>query len=647
VYVTDNGTTSSSLNVDKVVAGVRTNLQSTALTRITVSTSYWLRARDEGNNIYAEWWTAAPGNVQSPANAPAAVTLAGSDATTFGAGTKSKRGLVFIPQQAAASLDDFTIAPNTWLQTTLPAVIGTAYGVQGDAPALGKLILTNVDAAAIDQWWAIFGIQSRYTDQSASAALFWEAENLTAQGGSAVATRAGASPAGSASNNVMRNAALTTSYQSVLSTQATGGGAQMSHVGDYQVIARVYDPSATQGNIKLRLDWSVGDFRAHTLNAEVSAPVIGGFAVLDLGQVHIPKAVAGAQQWQGRVLAKTLDTTLTDAAIEIDCVALIPITEGSGRASAIQQFESPTSFSARDEFNQTAGALTGKAAAVGGVWAGAGSATDFSVETSGHTAQRAVSGDADDTTGRYMASGVAAFAAQLVQADVKISASAGAGSQRIGVLARYIDTNNWVLGGIRELGNFTMRLEVVKRVAGTITQLALLDTYLTVGSFAFGSFYTVRLAIDAAGRFFLWLGPQGATPPLILSGIDSALATGGALASGKPGIYGANSDLGTITHNIDNFIAAAATPDAAIFTGRTLEARHDRVIRQDSSGAFYNPVSKYEGGYLLVPPAGREGRAARVVAKTSRTDPTMMADSAIDDIQAQLVYTPRYLVVPE
>ncbi len=35
-------------------------------------------------------------------------------------------------------------------------------------------------------------------------------------------------------------------------------------------------------------------------------------------------------------------------------------------------------FTARDEFDQTAGALTGKVAPVGGTWAGAGDADDFS-----------------------------------------------------------------------------------------------------------------------------------------------------------------------------------------------------------------------------------------------------------------------------
>ena len=45
----------------------------------------------------------------------------------------------------------------------------------------------------------------------------------------------------------MRNTALTTSYLAILSTQATGGGAHLSHVGTFRVYARVQVPTANTG----------------------------------------------------------------------------------------------------------------------------------------------------------------------------------------------------------------------------------------------------------------------------------------------------------------------------------------------------------------------------------------------------------------
>jgi hypothetical protein len=87
--------------------------------------------------------------------------------------------------------------------------------------------------------------------------------------------------------------------------------------------------------------------------------------------------------------------------------------------------------------------------------------------------------------------------------------------------------------------------------------------------------------------------------------------------------------------------------DAAIFASEAAEIRHNQVRRQDSTGALWVEPSKYEGDYAWIPPAGKEARTLRVFVKACRNDPVTMADSAIDDISAQLFYRPRYLVLPE
>jgi hypothetical protein len=120
--------------------------------------------------------------------------------------------------------------------------------------------------------------------------------------------------------------------------------------------------------------------------------------------------------------------------------------------SGTQQIETPTSLSARDEFNQTAGALGGKTAPVGGVWLITTPGSGLTVETAGHTVQRTATGDgAAQTSGAFAWNG-SPMAATLVQRDLSLSAipATRAAGYRLGVFARGTNTsgavvaNNWV-----------------------------------------------------------------------------------------------------------------------------------------------------------------------------------------------------------
>ena len=84
-----------------------------------------------------------------------------------------------------------------------------------------------------------------------------------------------------------------------------------------------------------------------------------------------------------------------------------------------------------------------------------------------------------------------------------------------------------------------------------------------------------------------------------------------------------------------------------MFANQSLVLRHDRAIREDSTGTYWQPVSRFDGDYLRVPPAGNEGRSARMIVKALRTDPATSADPAIDDVSARLTYVPRVRQVPE
>jgi hypothetical protein len=153
VYVDDNGT-NSRLRLDKVVAGVRTNLSSTTLgARVVNGQALWVRGRIEGSVVYLEYFNLASFG-PAPLNAPttsASHTLAGGDATTFGSIARGKAGFSWTPQDTAAKLDDFVVDAFWRRNVTLPNRISYVGEIPGDAPSLGEISVTCADAAA----WAL------------------------------------------------------------------------------------------------------------------------------------------------------------------------------------------------------------------------------------------------------------------------------------------------------------------------------------------------------------------------------------------------------------------------------------------------------------------------------------------------------------
>ncbi len=527
-------------------------------------------------------------------------------------------------------------------ETSGPCLVFTETAIPGDVPALGRLMITEADAE--DQAWVTWGLQSRYYDSSADAALFYQAEGRTPLSGAATAV--GPTGSSGSGSNVVQHTAVGTSYQAILSTQATGGGNHLKHIGDFNVFARVYVLAlgvVTTG-VSFALEWGEGDFRTFTRNAPGTTDVnlTGQWCLVDLGQVHLSRVVAGTQRWEGRVLAKAPQPNIT---VYIDSLFLVPVTEGSGRVSiAPVSTASPTSYTARDEFDQTAGAVTGKTLPTGGTWGGAGDADDFSVVAgSTHNLQRTATADTSGfNNGRLItASGTSGLTTSAAQVDVAASANASEGGPGGGVLLRYVDSSNFLYAGIAwypyaSPGPYALIFGVV--IAGAYTELgAVYGHGLTLGTS-----YTVLATVTNAGMVTADIPALGVSD----TRFHSSLATGGVLASGKAGIYDywkANAS----TRTYDNFRAWAPASDAAMFASQSLEIRHDRVVREDSGGTLWVTPTIYEGDYLLIPPAGREGRTNRFFVKASRGIPSAGVDGGIDDISGQLTYEPRYLVVPE
>jgi hypothetical protein len=126
------------------------------------------------------------------------------------------------------------------------------------------------------------------------------------------------------------------------------------------------------------------------------------------------------------------------------------------------------------------------------------------------------------------------------------------------------------------------------------------------------------------------------------NGVSTLLATGGTLATGKPGVIDTNFQFTTPpTRTYDNF--TAATPDAfppVLNSGQALQFRHDGTIRSSSGGTYGEP--EYRGSRFLVPPG-----TSRVAVAARRYDlAANLADNVTDSTSVQVGVRTRGLVVP-
>ena len=511
-------------------------------------------------------------------------------------------------------------------EATLPLLTFTTANVPGDVPALGRLIVT--ERQGVDQARLIWGLRSRYYDAAATAGLFFEAESRTLGTGAAVAGDAAAS-----GGNVVRlSSPVLSGYRAVLTTQATGGGAHLTHTGSYRVLARV------KGNgeaADVTFDYAEADLSRRVATKKVYRTKSNDYELADLGVVRLSRG-----RWEGRILVRY--PMAASGTFDVDFLMLVPIAEGAGEATGGPVQTTPTSYSAIGTFGTTAAALVGSGLDLpNALWTGGGDTDDFSVGAGSGVAQRsavsdsagiigAINGRMDWVTGLSLGATVVSvdFLANASTAGNGQGVAARIGSATTGVMLRYIWPN---AGG----PTAALLALAISGVGSTVFTWPTLTT---------GTWYTITLYVDMQGRIQGWLTPQGA--PLgepNISRVSTAVATGGGLAAGSVGIVDTAPNATAVTRQFDNFQAWIPPADAAVFANRQLEVRPTEVRRQDSTGANPGPVG-YAGDYLTVPASGPEARTTQVVVKGSRG---LVNDTGIDDIRGALALTPRHLVVPD
>lgn len=539
--------------------------------------------------------------------------------------------------------------PSDHTETTLPVLTFTEATVDGDVPALGRLVVDEDQAAS--QAWVMAALRSKNYSSDADAALFYQAEGRTPLGGSAATASSGYSGTASGSgSNVVDVDNLATDWEAVLSTQATGGGSHLQHVGSYRVFVRVQADSSNTGIVGVAFEWGVGDFRNPARNTPVyltdtrasdGTAVEDQWILADLGLVTIPQVQVGTQYWEGRVIAKS--SALSDQ-LFIDHLIFAPVDEFYAEASKGTVGAAATAYTAFDDFS--AGTYSGDLASdtlpTGGTWGTTASpyeTSDFAV-TGGVARRTAVSDTVTDIRyGRIMyPSGTASMT--NTAAHLEFTAVTTANLVR-GVAARIVDKDNMLVAVVESYGSGTSDgfLIVQKVVAGTPTTLTTRSVTLS-----HGGPIEIDAKITAGGEWSFTAALGSGT--FTLTGQDSALATGGALASGSCGVVDWAPTATAATRDYQTFYCYVPVVDAAVFAGQSIQFRHDGCLREDSAGGYWQRVSRYEGDYLLVPPSGREARTVEVIVKACRNDPRTGADSALDDVSAQLFISPRGLQLP-
>lgn len=159
-YIDDTGA-ASRLRIDVVVAGVRTNLVSTAATRLTVSTPISVIGWMENGHLKAAYKQTANVGISFAALDPAVNTeteavMTSAQIAVLGDEIAGRTGMVWTPQQASATVQDWA-THLAYRRYWKPSDTFTLRGLTGDANALGTLHYASSSGAAVQSaqaaWW--------------------------------------------------------------------------------------------------------------------------------------------------------------------------------------------------------------------------------------------------------------------------------------------------------------------------------------------------------------------------------------------------------------------------------------------------------------------------------------------------------------
>jgi hypothetical protein len=498
--------------------------------------------------------------------------------------------------------------------------------VPGDIDATARLIVT--DTASQARRHVEWGWEDSATYNSATSLIIDSDDMVTSGFAGAQATTTGAYDPNAAGTNSVTVTPIPGG------TTAMCGVGNLSHIGTFRLKARVQ--SGSLSNL-VRFAWKMSD-GPMTRNSWASPLSTAGWQEVDLGLIQIRRVTSGTQQWTGQI--EVLGAASPGTVI-VDYVIMVPVDAGYGVARGVYSYASGVVVG-YDQFTSTTagGVLNTRVAPSGGTWATSGDATDFvfadefAADTTAESIKRATT--AAETTGRNAILGSTNYTDTEVSSRIRdYTLTSDAESA---LIARWTDASNHLRFIVpTAAGSGSVRIEQI--VAGSVTVLA-----TSAWARAAQTTYLLRLIVYASGRVIGMVLNEAGLTLATMEASSTALATGGTLATGKPGLNDRSRNATAQgTRYFDDFtVSTPAAEPVVVNSGRSLEFRADEVVRQDSSSVYYGHPKSYEGTYVRVPVG-----TSRVLVKARRNDiEVALDDQILDTTTIQVEYSPRGLVVP-
>lgn len=406
----------------------------------------------------------------------------------------------------------------------------------------------------------------------------------------------------------------------------------LSLIGSYFMQARVYDNASSSDlyTSRIRAKWAVGDGGQET-NDWATPQAVGDYSLVDLGQIHIDPVAAGTQRAKVYLEGKTSGTA--GNTLRVVDLYFYPMETGFGEVRAVD--DDSSTLSMLDNFGAISGALTGDTATSGQTWAAMGGVEDTADFTETAAPDNAVirTATSDDNTSFRYGRGVLLGSSTPTDVEVSVdSKTDGAGFQYMGVIARFVDSSNFIVATRLRVGGV---LQVVRVLGGSISTLATVYDGPTDTGFS-----ELTFRVYASGRYAFFVNGS-----LRLSGYDAELAPDGDLASGKSGIFDYNPSS-TATRTYSNFrVSTPAAEQLAISTSQDLQFRTNEIIREDSTGTVYGtPFQNSQPFQPELTPEGSEGVANRLLIGTSRFNPDLASHPHPDAFTATIYHTPVHIL---
>jgi hypothetical protein len=446
----------------------------------------------------------------------------------------------------------------------------------GTAPGLIRIRIKNENATA-DLRGLISAIESRDYAPDPTAALAYAAEELTLAGGS------------EKSFGIVQNLTLTAGWVTVLSSQITGVG-HMTHVGVRRMWFGIEDPSSATGNLQLRLDWRPLGSLTWSENKIVTAPLVGHWALIDLGECRPQLAALGDQRWEWRLNAKSLSGT---GAINIRRVYPLPVEQ-----MAVLKSPAVEAQVANTQVTNSPGTVA-DAAGIGTVaWENAGNAkvSDgvFATASGGgitHFLKATNFGFAIPSTATIFAILVGVERSQSGKGDVDDEAVRLVKGGVIGTTDRARPGYGWP--------------EV--------------EEYAFYGGDLWGDTWT---------------------PANI-----NATTFGAAIAADTLNVESLSARVDHI--QIGVYYSEAKDENRVCFAGRLVELRSDGMYRQHPTDEVWGSLIPEAGSIFQAPPGGLENRTARGIVIPTQGDLGVLADEGSNKLSVTPIYRPGYLFARE